>query len=92
MMEHSKHNTEPTPEQPPIDKVAVLDKLLEFASKYNIDLIDEDVAWLQEETLAGEDDSEFLEWLVSLAAQNGYDYEKFLYVLGIRLELDDETA
>lgn len=91
-MERPARDTEPTPEQPRIDREAVLNKLFELAERSEIlDLVEDDIAWLQQETLAGEDDTEFLEWLVSLAAQTGYDYEDFLYVLGIRLERDDQT-
>jgi hypothetical protein len=62
----------------------------ELAETFGFDVTIEDVAWLNEETFS-DDDEELLEWLVSLAAQNGIDHEEFLEWLGIQLELEQET-
>jgi hypothetical protein len=84
-LESGRFNTEPTPEQPPIDKAAVLDKLLgEVAEEYGIDIVVEDIEWLSEEIDPG-DDNDFLAWLVSLAGENGIDHEEFLEHLGIAI-------
>jgi hypothetical protein len=83
---------EPTPEQSRLDRGAVLDKLLdEVAGEYGLDVAAEDIAWLKEETFADEDEAEFLEYLTSLASENGIDHEEFLERLGVPLELDGGT-
>ena len=55
---------------------------------YGIDITEEDIEWLKDETLAGEDESDFLEFLASLAAENGIDHEEFFVRLGVPLELE----
>jgi methionine salvage enolase-phosphatase E1 len=85
-------NTEPTPEQPRIDKGAILDALLDEAGKeFGIDVTEEDVVWLRDEVLASDADHEFLDWLMSLAWSNGVDHEELLERLGVSLELDEKT-
>jgi hypothetical protein len=90
--EQGGFNTEPTPERPGIDRAEVFSKLTspELTETFGFDVTIGDVAWLNEETFS-DDDEELLEWLVSLAAQNGVDYEEFLEWLGIQLELEQET-
>ena len=91
-LETDKHGIEPTPEQPPIDKGAVLNELFDrVADEYGIDVTEDDVRWLTEETEAASDDGEFIEWLMSLAAQSGVDPIEFLQQLGIPLEQEQET-
>jgi hypothetical protein len=87
-VERPTHNTEPTPEQPRIDKGAVLDKLLdEVAEELGIDVEEDDIEWLRSEVLASDADHEFLDWLVSLAWSQGVDHEELLERLGVPLEL-----
>lgn len=85
--EAGSFNREPTPEQPRVDREVVLARLLspEIADEFGIEVTEDDLAWLAEETYS-DDDKEFLEWLVSLAAQNGVDHEEFLEQLGIPLD------
>lgn len=87
-MERSTSDSEPTPEQPRLDKGAVLDRLLdEVASELSIDVSEDDIEWLQHEVLASDADHEFLDWLVSLAWSQGVDHEELLERLGVPLEL-----
>lgn len=85
--ETNSFNREPTPEQPTVDRETVLGRLLseELVNEFGIEVTEEDLAWLSEETYS-DNDGEFLEWLVSLAAQNGVDHEEFLERLGIPLD------
>lgn len=85
--ETGSFNSEPTPELPLVDRDTVLARLLseELMGEFGIEVTEEDLAWLSEETYS-DDDGEFLEWLVSLAAQNGVDHEEFLVRLGVPLD------
>jgi|GEM_PF-1910337 len=85
--ETGSFNREPTPELPSVDRDTVLASLLneELMGEFGIEVTEEDLAWLSEETYS-DNDGEFLEWLVSLAAQNGVDHEEFLERLGIPLD------
>lgn len=89
--EAGNFNLEPAHEQPPLDKGMILERLLsqEITDEFGIEVTEEDLAWLSKEIYA-DDDSEFLEWLTSLAAQNGVDHEEFLERLGIPLDIGVE--
>lgn len=87
-MEKLTRDTEPTPEEPHLDKGAVLDKLIdEVAEKLGIDVDENDIEWIRSEVLASDADHEFLDWLVSLAWSQGVDHEELLGHLGVSLEL-----
>ena len=89
--EASNFNQELAHEQPPLDRGVILERLLsnEIADEFGIEVTEEDLAWVSEETYS-DDDSELLEWLTSLAAQNGVDHEEFLERLGIPLDIGVE--
>lgn len=84
-------NLEPTPEQPRIDKGAVLDRLLEIAEELGVDVAEEDIKWLRDKVLASDADNEFLDWLISTSWQSGVDHEELFERLGIPLELGNDS-
>ncbi|HEY5695588.1 MAG TPA: hypothetical protein VIQ80_02025 [Candidatus Saccharimonadales bacterium] len=84
-------NLGPTPEQPRIDKGAVLDKLLETAEELGVDVAEKDIEWLRDKVLASDADNEFLDWLISISWQSGVDHEELFERLGIPLELGNDS-
>jgi len=89
--EAGNFNSESTHEQSPLNRGVILERLLskEVADEFGIEVTEEDLVWVSRE-IYSDDDSEFIEWLTSLAAQNGVDHEEFLERLGIPLDIGVE--
>lgn len=77
---------ESSPEQPPLSKGLILDRLFSQAEALGVDIEERDLPGL-----VGEDDNDFLGNLTSLALENGLDPDELFYRLGVAVEPDDET-
>ena len=85
-----KLDAEPTSERG-INRETLFAKLLspEMLEKFGFGVTEEDLAWVAEE-LYSDDNVELMEWLASLAVQNGADHEELFDWLGIETEAETE--
>lgn len=86
MAEYFPSPGEHDPEQPPLSKGLILDRLFAQAEALGIDIDEDDLP-----DLVGEDDNDFLGNLTSLALESGIDPDELFYRLGIAVESEGET-
>lgn len=77
---------EQEPDQPPLSKGLILDRLFVQREALGIDIEEREVR-----ELIGEDDNDFLGNLTTLALENGIDPDELFYRLGVVVESDGET-
>lgn len=86
MSEYLSYSSEHEPDEPTLDKEAILNRLFEHAEELGIEIAEDDV-----EYLLGVDDNDFLGNLVTLALEYGVDPDELFDQLGIAVESSEET-